>query len=391
MTTLIQALCKARAEFQPLVKSIHVEIKMKNGSKYSYDYCPMNEILDAVMPALIKQNLYPVHHINSVGDKQLCVHTVLKHGDSEETLDSQVIIDKVYDYNGVVDTKKTAGDVSYWERYLLIGLLCLAADTNDEPPNYITDDSYTTQPRYQKPAKTNQKPKPLPQNRPNVKQAQPVKNVNTTAPAISPEFKYNIEESTRLMGLLKLDAEHGKSMLLEMFNKRSRQLLSDVELKQFVATLSQSYNNQLCNSISTFLEESILNDDSEMVYFESELRKRFGTTSMSNLNEVQLNQTYNLLLNGDFFQDEMVEPTQDTKTPQIQDDESQDDIDPVLEGYLNHLAEMSDDLGIDQDDLDYYSASTFGSRLMQLNSEQLNQLVQDAKAGKIKKIQTVEV
>lgn len=381
MENLIQALCTARQYFKPLQKSETVNVRMKNGGTYTYSYCPLNEILDAVMPALCSNGLYIIHHLNDVDDKTINLQTVLYHT-SGETLISQMNIERIYDnYLKKYDTKQTAGEITYWKRHHVTAMLCLAADDDQDGSNYDAEEFNHSKTKQQ----------PLPQNRPNVKQAQPVKNVNKTAPAISPEFKYNIEESTRLMGLLKLDSEHGKSMLLEMFGKRSRQLLSDVELKQFVATLSQSYNNQLCNSISTFLKESILNDDSEMVYFESELRKRFGTTSMANLNEVQLNQTYNLLLNGDFFQDEMIEPTQDTKTPQIQDDESQDDIDPVVEGYLNQLAEMLDDLGVDQDDLDYYSASTFGSRLMQLNPEQLNQLVQDAKSGKIKKIQTVEV
>lgn len=50
--TLIAALAKARAEFQPIKRDRTVTVKTKTGGSYTFAYSPLETILNAVTPAL---------------------------------------------------------------------------------------------------------------------------------------------------------------------------------------------------------------------------------------------------------------------------------------------------------------------------------------------------
>ena len=300
---LIQALTNARLYFGEMKKSATVTVRMKSGGTYSYSYCPLNAILDAVFPALVQNGLYITNTLDAKaeivsvvnGDQysqpssiEYIVLTTTIYHVSGESISSSIKLRKM------LDEKSTASSITYWKRHLLSSLLSISPDDDIDGSPEESKEEFVTR-------------KPLPQKVENVKLS-PQKSKTVE---ISPERKVLLDESTDFMNALKLSVEEAKIILNSLFGKKSRQFCNDNELKIFNSNLKEllvkQQNEQaeltgVKNQISQFLEEL---QDTEgwtvQPVFEECLRKKFLTTSLDNLNKHQLETIFNQLLNYEFF------------------------------------------------------------------------------------------
>lgn len=121
---LAAALAKAQGEFGAWQKDTSVEVKMKSGGKYSYQYATLAALLGAVRPALSANGL-AIMQVPGRMDGGLVLTTTLAHSSGqwcETTIPIKV--------EGS-DIKAVGSAITYMRRYVLQSLLGLAADDDD--------------------------------------------------------------------------------------------------------------------------------------------------------------------------------------------------------------------------------------------------------------------
>lgn len=123
---LYEALAKAQGQFPVIEKTRNVTVKTKDGGNYSFDYAPLDEIIDATRPALSANGL-SVMQLPKVDNGVVSVTTCLAHssGGSVEFAMSWPVADsaRIQDMGGIV---------TYLRRYALTGMLGVAADSDDD-------------------------------------------------------------------------------------------------------------------------------------------------------------------------------------------------------------------------------------------------------------------
>lgn len=115
---LADALSQAQAKFPPIPKTKLVKIDGKR--TYTYFYAPLDEIRDAVKPALTEHGLSV-----SQGCRDGALHTLLMHR-SGEWIESSDFMPPA------LDPKAYGSELSYRRRYALTSILGLATEDDDD-------------------------------------------------------------------------------------------------------------------------------------------------------------------------------------------------------------------------------------------------------------------
>lgn len=117
MPELYAALAKAQGQFRPVAKNRSVQIRMKEGGTYKFDYADLEQLISCTRPALAENGLAVVQIIS---DGELL--TMLVHADGGE-LHSRMKLPQLGQ-----DPKAYGAACTYLRRYSYAALLCLAAD-----------------------------------------------------------------------------------------------------------------------------------------------------------------------------------------------------------------------------------------------------------------------
>lgn len=130
---LFTALAGAQAEFGELKRTATAKIQTKAGGSYEFSYAPLDELLDAVLPALGKHGLWLGQPVSGVdGGYQL--RTIIAHK-SGASMTSTMRLPRSE------DVKALGSTITYLRRYSLQALLGLAAEEDDDG-SAATGDKY---------------------------------------------------------------------------------------------------------------------------------------------------------------------------------------------------------------------------------------------------------
>lgn len=123
ITALYAAMAQARGEFGKIVQNRTARISKDGKLLYEFTYADMDQVLEAVVPALSKHGLVVMQPPGSV------LRTILAHKGGARIM-------SVMELPKAGDIKTHGGNITYLRRYALNALLCLAADADaDDMPN----------------------------------------------------------------------------------------------------------------------------------------------------------------------------------------------------------------------------------------------------------------
>jgi hypothetical protein len=111
------ALAKAQGEFKPVAKNRAVQIRMKEGGTYRFEYADLEQLISCTRPALAANGLAVVQRV--IDD---ALSTELVHAEGG-TLVSRTELPRMGQ-----DPKSYGAAITYLRRYAYSALLCLAAD-----------------------------------------------------------------------------------------------------------------------------------------------------------------------------------------------------------------------------------------------------------------------
>jgi hypothetical protein len=114
---LFTSLIAARQAFKPILRDASAQI----GQSRSYTFAPLNTILDAVMPALLANNLMLVQ-VTDADDSALITRL--------STNDGQWI-EASYRLDFALPPQSIGSQISYARRYCISALLCLSSEDDD--------------------------------------------------------------------------------------------------------------------------------------------------------------------------------------------------------------------------------------------------------------------
>lgn len=117
---LFTALAKAQGQFKTVAASRHVNIKMKDGGSYSYNYATLAAIMDMLRGPLTSNGLSIAQLI--VGDELI---TILGHS-SGQSITSTVALPKSGDIKGM------GANLTYLRRYSITAITGVAIDEEDD-------------------------------------------------------------------------------------------------------------------------------------------------------------------------------------------------------------------------------------------------------------------
>ncbi len=144
------ALSKAQAAFGVIPRTRTVNVKTDKGS-YSFNYAPLDVVLDAVRPALAANGLAITQILSGAG-QGLRMRTILLHS-SGQFLASEVPL------VSVGNTPQAVGSaITYMRRYVITALLGLASEEDDDG-NHASGNTAQPAPRQTRKAPT---PPPTP-------------------------------------------------------------------------------------------------------------------------------------------------------------------------------------------------------------------------------------
>lgn len=110
------ALAKAKAEFPAILANRNVRIPTKTGREINFTYAELEEIAQAVVPALSSNGLAIAHQMQFVEDK-FCLVSSLRHESGEQ-------IESLFPLPiGFSDPKDLGAQISYGRRYNTLCLL----------------------------------------------------------------------------------------------------------------------------------------------------------------------------------------------------------------------------------------------------------------------------
>lgn len=127
---LAAALAKAQGEFKPVAKNRAVQIRMKEGGTYRFEYADLEQLISCTRPALAANGLAVVQRV----DKDQLI-TELLHGDGG-ALRSISDLPRMGQ-----DPKSYGAAITYLRRYAYSALLCLAADDDLDEDGRGVDDA----------------------------------------------------------------------------------------------------------------------------------------------------------------------------------------------------------------------------------------------------------
>ena len=118
MKLITTALIAAKAQFKPIHKN-------KVNPHYKSKYATLDEILEAIAPALLANNLLLIQP-TIVKDNSTVLKTILIHAESGEQLESELTIP------AITDPQKLGAAMTYYRRFSICSLLAIAPDDDDD-------------------------------------------------------------------------------------------------------------------------------------------------------------------------------------------------------------------------------------------------------------------
>jgi ERF superfamily len=118
MKLITAALIAAKAKFKPIHKN-------KVNPHFKSKYATLDEILEAIAPALLANNLLLIQP-TIVKDNLTVLKTILIHAESGEQLESELTIP------AIADPQKLGAAMTYYRRFSICSLLAIAPDDDDD-------------------------------------------------------------------------------------------------------------------------------------------------------------------------------------------------------------------------------------------------------------------
>ena len=118
MKLITTALIAAKAQFNPIHKN-------KINPHFKSRYATLDEILEAIAPALLANNLLLIQP-TLVRDNLTVLKTLLIHAESGEQLESELTIP------AIADPQKLGAAMTYYRRFSICSLLAIAPDDDDD-------------------------------------------------------------------------------------------------------------------------------------------------------------------------------------------------------------------------------------------------------------------
>jgi hypothetical protein len=118
MKLITTALIAAKAQFNPIHKN-------KVNPHFKSKYATLDEILEAIAPALLANNLLLIQP-TLVKDNLTVLKTILIHAESGEQLESELTIPVI------TDPQKLGAAMTYYRRFSICSLLAIAPDDDDD-------------------------------------------------------------------------------------------------------------------------------------------------------------------------------------------------------------------------------------------------------------------
>ena len=118
MKLITAALITAKAQFNPIHKN-------KVNPHFKSKYATLDEILEAIAPALLANNLLMIQP-TLVRDNITVLKTILIHANSGEQLESELTIP------AITDPQKLGAAMTYYRRFSICALLAIAPDDDDD-------------------------------------------------------------------------------------------------------------------------------------------------------------------------------------------------------------------------------------------------------------------
>lgn len=146
LAALYGALAAAQGEFQSIQKNRDVEIKMREGGKYRFQYADLEEITAKTRPALSKHGLATAQPIVRTGTATV-LRTMLVHKEG-----GRLISEIPLPSSSGGDIKNYGATLTYLRRYAKTAILDVAADDDlDENGEGASNPQSQQQPQQQKP------------------------------------------------------------------------------------------------------------------------------------------------------------------------------------------------------------------------------------------------
>jgi hypothetical protein len=118
MKLITAALIAAKAKFTPIHKN-------KINPHFNFKYATLDEILEAISPALFANNLLLIQP-TIVKDNLTVLKTLLIHAESGEQIESELTIP------AITDPQKLGAAMTYYRRFSICSLLAIAPDDDDD-------------------------------------------------------------------------------------------------------------------------------------------------------------------------------------------------------------------------------------------------------------------
>ena len=118
MKLITTALIAAKAQFKPIHKN-------KVNPHFKSKYATLDEILEAIAPALLANNLLLIQP-TIAKDNSTVLKTILIHAESGEQLESELTIP------AITDPQKLGAAMTYYRRFSICSLLAIAPDDDDD-------------------------------------------------------------------------------------------------------------------------------------------------------------------------------------------------------------------------------------------------------------------
>ena len=118
MKLITTALIAAKAQFKPIHKN-------KVNPHFKSKYASLDDILEAIAPALLANNLLLIQP-TIAKDNLTVLKTILIHAESGEQLESELTIP------AITDPQKLGAAMTYYRRFSICSLLAIAPDDDDD-------------------------------------------------------------------------------------------------------------------------------------------------------------------------------------------------------------------------------------------------------------------
>lgn len=146
------AMAKAQGQFANPQKNRTVEVKMKNGGKYDFQYATLDRVIDALRQPIAENGIWYTQ-VPAMTERGLVLITRVAHS-SGQWLKTSIPIDM--EENGI---QALGSAVSYLRRYVLTSIFGIASEEDDDDGGAASGHATTDKPSAQRaPLKTSSPP-----------------------------------------------------------------------------------------------------------------------------------------------------------------------------------------------------------------------------------------